>query len=118
VAQRELAALPRASGFGVAAIQGFEGATNRKITFEEAARISAEDVARLAIGMDRPESDAIFISCTNFPALEVVQSLERKLGKPVITSTTASMWEMLRMLGDARDIPPAGRLFAQPHVTA
>jgi maleate cis-trans isomerase len=106
------------SGFEVAAIQGFAVATNRKITFEEAARISAEDVAQLAIGVDRPESDAIFISCTNFPTLEVVQSLERKLGKPVITSTTASMWEMLRMLGDARDIPPAGRLFAQPHVTA
>ena len=107
-----------ASGFKVAAILGFGGATNRKISFEEAARISAKDVAQLAISVDRPESDAIFISCTNFPTLEVVQSLEAKLGKPVITSTTASMWEMLRMVGDARDIPGAGRLFARPHITA
>ncbi len=106
-----------ASGFEVAAILGFGGATNRKISFEEAARISAEDVAELAIRVDRPECDAIFISCTNFPTLEVVQSLEAKLGKPVITSTTASMWEMLRMVGDPREIPGAGRLFAQPLLT-
>lgn len=113
-----LRAFLEASDFKVAAILGFGGATNRKITFEEAARISAEDVAQLAIRVDRPESDAIFVSCTNFPTLEVVQSLEERLGKPVITSTTASMWEMLRMVGDRRDVPGAGRLFAQPLLTA
>jgi maleate cis-trans isomerase len=45
-------------------------------------------------------------------------SLEQQLGKSVITSTTASMWEMLRMVGDTRDVPGAGRLFSQPCITA
>lgn len=101
------------SGIEVCEIAGFGGATNRKITFQEAARISADDVAKLAINVDRPEADAIFISCTNFPTLEVVESLEEQLGKPVVTSTTASMWEMLRMIGDSRAIPGGGRLFTR-----
>lgn len=102
-----------ASGIAVRAIEGFGGATGRKIGFEEASRISAEDVARLAIDVDRPDADAIFISCTNFPTLEVVRPLEEKLGKPVITSTTASLWETLRVVGEMRDIPAGGRLFTR-----
>jgi maleate isomerase len=100
-----------ASGIAVRAIEGFGGSTGRKIGFEEASRISADDVARLTIEVDRFEADAIFVSCTNFPTLDVVQSLEQRLRKPVITSTTASLWETLRVMGDTRNIPSGGRLF-------
>jgi len=64
-------------------------------------------------GVDRPESDAIFISCTNFRTLEIIESLENKLGKPVVTSNSASMWQMLRVIQDTRVIPGAGRLFRE-----
>src|SRR5690349_4861315 len=100
-----------ASGFRVAAIGGFGAANGRKITFQQAANVSSEDVARLAMSVDRPEADAIFVSCTNFPTLDIVQPLEAKLGKPVITSTTASMWETLRIIGDSTTVPAGGRIF-------
>ena len=34
-----------------------------------------------------------------------------KLGKPIVASNQASMWKMLRLLGDNRAVPGAGRLF-------
>jgi len=45
------------------------------------------------------EIDGMFISCTNFPAIEVIDALESDLGKPVITSNQASFWEALRLAG-------------------
>jgi maleate cis-trans isomerase len=41
-----------------------------------------------------------------------VASLEGDLGKPVVTSQTATLWQALRMLGVARSVPGYGRLLA------
>ena len=46
-----------------------------------------------------PEADAIFISCTNWRTIEVIDLLEKDLGKPVITSNQATMWAILRKMG-------------------
>jgi maleate cis-trans isomerase len=70
-----------------------------------------EQNAEMASEVDRPESQAILISCSNFRTLEIIELLERKLGKPVLTSNMASLWKMLRVLGDRRCLPGAGRLF-------
>jgi maleate cis-trans isomerase len=63
--------------------------------------------------VDRPDAQAIFVSCTDFRTLEIIESLEQKLGKPVISSNSASMWKMLRLLGDTRVVPGAGQLFRE-----
>lgn len=93
------------SGFEVMAIEGLGTQAHSTIT--------PEQVAELVRGVDRPESQAIFISCTNFRTLEIIESLEQKLGKPVVTSNSASMWKMLRVIQDSRVIPGAGRLFRE-----
>lgn len=93
------------SGFEVLAIQGLGTQAHSTIT--------PEQVEALVVGVDRPEAQAIFISCTNFRTLEIIESLEKKLGKPVVTSNSASMWKMLRMIGDSRAVPGAGRLFRE-----
>jgi maleate cis-trans isomerase len=69
--------------------------------------------AELASEVDRPESQAIFISCSNFRTLEIIEPLEEKLDKPVLTSNMSSLWKMLRVLGDRRCLPGAGRLFRE-----
>ena len=51
---------------------------------------------RLAKEVFKPEADGIFISCTNFRTLEIIEKLERELGKPVVTSNQASIWTALR----------------------
>lgn len=93
------------SGFEVMAIEGLGTQAHSTIT--------PGQVAELVAGVDRPESQAIFISCTNFRTLEIIESLEQKLGKPVVTSNSASLWKMLRVIHDSRVIPGAGRLFRE-----
>ncbi|WP_456394453.1 maleate cis-trans isomerase family protein [Thermococcus sp.] len=53
----------------------------------------------LAKSVYSSEADGIFISCTNFRTIEVIDFLEIDLGVPVITSNQASMWFVLRNLG-------------------
>jgi maleate isomerase len=56
------------------------------------------------------DNQVIFISCTNFRAIEIIESLERKTGKPVISSNQATLWYALRKLGIKDSIEGYGRL--------
>jgi maleate isomerase len=92
-------------GFGieVVALKGLGTQAHASFTPEQNAELASE--------VDRSESQAIFISCSNFRTLEIIELLENKLGKPVLTSNMCSLWKMLRVLGDRRSLPGAGRLF-------
>lgn len=72
-----------------------------------------EQNAALASDVDRPASQAIFIACSNFRTLEIIEPLEEKLGKSVVSSNLCSLWKMLRVLGDRRGLPRTGRLFRE-----
>ena len=56
---------------------------------------------RLAKEVFKPEADGIFISCTNFRTLEIIEKLERDLGKLVVTSNQASIWAALRTIKES-----------------
>jgi maleate cis-trans isomerase len=102
---RQVQGYLEASGFEVVAIQG--------LGTQAHATVTPQRVAALAAEVDRPEAEAIFISCSNFRTLEIIESLEQQLGKPVVTSNACSMWKMLRVINDRRAIPGAGRLFRE-----
>jgi len=93
------------SGFDVLAIQG--------LGTQAHSTIKPEEVEALVMIVDKPEADAIFISCTNFGTLDIIESLEKKLRKPVVTSNSASMWKMMRMVRDQSAVPGGGRLFSE-----
>lgn len=57
-----------------------------------------------------PETQGIFISCTNFRTIEVIERLEKELKVPVISSNTATLWAMMRKAGSERKIEGYGRL--------
>ena len=59
----------------------------------------------------RPDADAYFLSCANISTFPVIEEIEQKLGRPVITSNQVVVWEALKLLGatDRRNCP--GRLF-------
>lgn len=61
--------------------------------------------------MADPEVDTYFLSCTNTHAIEVVEELEQRLGRPVVTSNQATLWSALRRLGRDDRVPGLGRLF-------
>ena len=77
------------------------------------ASFTPEQNAALAAEVDRPESQAVLIACSNFRTLEFIEPLEQTLGKPVISSNLCSLWKMLRLIDDRRSLPRAGRLFVE-----
>jgi len=77
------------------------------------AEVTSETLYHLAKEVDRPESEAIFISCTNLHTFQVIDKLELDLKKPVITSNQATIWNMLRMAGVNDSIKGYGRLLSE-----
>jgi len=55
--------------------------------------------------------DGVFLSGTGVPSLEILPVLEADLGLPVVSSTVAVMWGVLRRLG-ITPRPEGGRLLA------
>jgi len=55
-------------------------------------------------------ADAIFVSCTNVRSVEIIKTLESDFGRPVVTSTQASMWAALRKLGIGEKMSGHGTL--------
>jgi maleate cis-trans isomerase len=78
------------------------------------------DVVAFASRVCRPEADALLCSCTAWRSLEVVGELERRTGKPVVTSNQASVWAAFRKVGIAVTKAGFGRLLAasRPAVAA
>jgi maleate isomerase len=58
-----------------------------------------------------PNADAYLLSCTNIQSVEVIEELEQRLSRPVITSNQATLWYCLRACGLADVIPSLGSLF-------
>jgi maleate isomerase len=68
---------------------------------------------RLALEVARDsDADVLFISCTNFRTLEVINYLEETLQIPVISSNTSTAWLALRTLG-IRDSINYGKLLRE-----
>jgi maleate isomerase len=95
-----------ASGFDVRACEclGRSGADVRPTTFEE--------IMELVRRVDRPDAQAIFVSCTDLRAFEMVELLESELGKPVLTSNQVTLWAILQVLRHGRPLSGHGRLLA------
>ena len=57
--------------------------------------IDLEAVRMMADAVDHVDAEAIFFSCTNLRTFEVIEELERKLGKPVLSANQVTMWSSL-----------------------
>lgn len=77
----------------------------------EMARISHDSIIAAAVEADHPDAEALFISCTALPALGVIDEIERRIGKPVISSNQACLWQLRRHAGSASPLAGFGRLF-------
>ncbi|WP_076861344.1 maleate cis-trans isomerase family protein [Bradyrhizobium mercantei] len=58
------------------------------------------------------KADALVITCLNTRSHLVAEVLEEELGRPVVTSTTATLWHSLRLAGVDERIAGAGRLLS------
>jgi maleate isomerase len=75
--------------------------------------ITSDTIRKAALEFGSSDSvDAVFISCTNLRALDLIGGLESNLGKPVISSNQALGWHCLRLAGISSTLPQFGRLFS------
>lgn len=49
--------------------------------------------------IDHPDSEGIFISCTDFKTIQLLEVIENDFGKKMISSNQATMWKLLRLSG-------------------
>jgi maleate isomerase len=94
-----------AHGFNVLKIRGLG-------IRKDIAHVHPELVYRFAKKSFDPCSDGLFISCTDFRTIEILDLLEHDLGKPVISSNQATLWDMLKTLGIKINIQGYGKLLA------
>lgn len=94
------------SGFEVLNLEGLSLSTDYASWPAERTYSFARDLAT-AVGL---ELDGIFVSCTNFPAIKVIEALEEDLGVSVVTSNQASLWDCLRIVGVRSRIRGYGHL--------
>jgi maleate isomerase len=94
-----------AHGFEIASCGRLEGVTN---IYDE----TAERAAALARKVDAPAAQAVFLSGVGLPTVTVLEALERELGKPVISSAAAMMWNALRCAQVRQPVRGFGSLLA------
>src|ERR1051325_266422 len=72
-----------------------------------------EAILELALGAWDAASDGTIIACLNFRSHPIIDELERRTGKPVVTSTQAALWHVLRLAGVDAPIAGYGRLLRE-----
>ncbi|HEY1798321.1 MAG TPA: hypothetical protein VGG57_19565 [Stellaceae bacterium] len=77
------------------------------------ARPGAEEILELAMGAWDPDSDGLICACLNFRSHLVIDEIEARTGKPVVTSTQAVLWHALRLAGVDAKIHGHGRLLRE-----
>jgi len=76
-------------------------------------RVPPAEVFAHAKSVDHPGADALLICCTDFNTFDAVEPLEKELGKPVVSSNSATLWHSLRSAGIEDRIEGLGTLLRE-----
>ena len=77
---------------------------------EDIARVDPEYLLETLIKLKISDADALFISCTALPALEILEKVEKKIKKLVLSSNQTLIWDTLRSVGYKSSIEGYGKL--------
>ena len=61
--------------------------------------------------IDLKNAEALFVSCTALPVLPIIDKLEKKLNKIVLSSNQALIWDTLERIGKNQSVKGFGSLF-------
>ncbi len=81
-------------GFDILDIQGLNITNDAEMV-----KVTPDFIKEFALSIDRQDAEAIFISCGALRSIDVVDEIEEMVGKPVIVSNQAMIWETLRLAG-------------------
>ena len=94
--------------------QGFDVITNTYLDIAadyDIGKVDQNFLFEILSKIEIKNADALFISCTALPVLNIIDRLEKKLGKPVITSNQSLIWDTLECIGMNENILGFGKLF-------
>ncbi len=77
------------------------------------AKIDQNYLYEVLLNMDLGDAEALFLSCTNLPALSIIGKLEKKLNKVVLSSNQVLIWDTLKSIGKNKSIQGFGKLFLE-----
>lgn len=87
------------------------------ITAAEVGTLSSQSVLRFVGAGDHPRAGAVLVPDTALHTVTLIDDLEERLAKPVLTANQVTMWEALRLTGSLEPQEGLGTLFragAQP----
>jgi len=74
-------------------------------------KVDPNNLYEVLLEMDLQNAEALFISCTALPALSIIEALEKRLNKIVISSNQALIWDSLNKISYKKNIEGFGKLF-------
>ena len=74
------------------------------------ARIDPKYLSGILTELNINDADALFVSCTALPALEILDEVEKKISKPVFSSNQTLIWDTIRSVGYKSSVEGYGKL--------
>ena len=76
----------------------------------EFANVDPNYILEISSKLETKNADALFISCTALPVLNILDKLEKKIKKPVLSSNQTLIWDTIRSIGYKSPIRGYGKL--------
>jgi len=76
----------------------------------EFANVDPNYILEISSKLETKNADALFISCTALPVLNIINQLEQKIQKPVLSSNQTLIWDTIRSVGYKSPIKGYGKL--------
>jgi maleate cis-trans isomerase len=97
---------------GVAGIEVLSLSAKGIITAAEVGTLPRESVLDFAAAADHPDAQAVLLPDTALHTIGLLDALDARVGKPVLTANQVSVWQGLRLAGAGEPRPGLGALFA------
>ena len=74
------------------------------------AKVDPKYLSEILTKLNINDADALFVSCTALPALEILDDVEKKINKPVFSSNQTLIWDTIRSVGYKSSVEGYGKL--------
>ena len=75
-------------------------------------RVDQDQLFKILSNINHKNAEALFVSCTSLPVLNIIERLEKKLNMTVLSSNQALIWETLENINRNNSIKGYGSLFS------
>ncbi|MFD0776044.1 maleate cis-trans isomerase, partial [Streptomonospora algeriensis] len=96
---------------GAAGIEAAAWSGRGIVTAAEVGTLSGDDVLEWVAAGDHPDAEAVLVPDTALHSAAILEALEDRLGKTVLTANQVSVWEGLRLAGATAPRDGLGTLF-------